>query len=458
MAISSFPAAVPPRLALWWLLLGLTALLASSLFAILLIWLRTAHLPTWLGGVPFFPVAVALHVNLAVLVWFLSFAGLLWSLAAGQKWHRVGWLAWYLAATGTGLILLSPWISTIPTDPAAKVAVMSNYLPILRTPLFLSGLALFGGGMVLLTLRACITLWPRSNPSPVSPHRMGLLAAAITLLLALLALLHAAWMLRQESASAGYYEALFWGGGHLLQCLHTFLMLTVWLWLAELAGLPVPLSQRTIAKLFLLGLLPVLSSPLFFLELHPYDAAYRLYFTQLMSYGSWLAAPAIGGAILWQWLRHGGGDDPDQRLFRHYLLFSLFLFTLGIVIGATIAGDSVTVTAHYHGTVGAITIAYMGIAWQIFSLFGFRRAMGRLHRLQPYLYGGGLTVLILGLAWLGAQEMPRKTPFALHAPLTWDAVAGVAMLGAGGLVGLLGAFLFLLLAFLRLRIAGNIKP
>ncbi|MEO5349342.1 MAG: hypothetical protein H7836_06825 [Magnetococcus sp. YQC-3] len=457
MTISSSPAAVPPRLALWWLLLGLTALLASSLFAILLIWLRTAHLPPWLGGAAFFPVAVALHVNLAVLVWFLSFAGLLWSLPGG-RWHRMGWLAWSLAAVGTGLILLSPWVSAIPADPAEKVAVMSNYLPILRTPLFLSGLALFGGGMLLLTLRACATLRPWSNPFPVLPHRMGLLSAAITLLLALLALAHAAWMLRDESASAGYYEALFWGGGHLLQFLHTFLMLTVWLWLAELAGLPVPLSQRTIALLFFLGLLPALSSPLSFLELHPYAVAYRLHFTRLMSYGSWLVAPVIGGAILWQWLRRDGTDDPGQRLFRRYLLFSLFLFTLGIVIGAAIAGDSVTVTAHYHGTVGAVTVAYMGITWQILSLFGFRRAMGRLHRLQPWLYGGGLTVLILGLAWLGEQEMPRKTPLALHAPLTWDAVAGVAMLGVGGLVGLLGAFLFLLLAFWTLRTTRNTEP
>lgn len=448
----------PPRLALWWLLLGLVALLASSLFAVILILLRTLHLAQWLGGPQFFSTAIVLHVNLSVLVWFLSFAGLLWSLVGGKRWVRVGQLAWVLAALGTTAILLSPWFvnALSPTDPVNTLAVMSNYLPILRTPLFLVGLTLFGCGVLLLTLRTSLVLWPWSDPAG-PPHRVGLLVAAIALLLALVALLHATWMLRTEQHSAAFYEALFWGVGHLLQFVHTFLMLTVWLWLAARSGLSMPLSNKVIAIGFGLGLLPALFSPLFFLEWHPYSSAYRLYFTQLMSYASWLVAPVIGLPLLWQWSRHPSTEQttPEQRVFRSYLWFSLFLFMLGLLIGSQIEGDSVMVTAHYHGTVGAITVAYMGITFHLLALFGFRRTMNGFNRLQPYLYGGGLTLLILGLGWLGLHNMPRKIPFSLYAPATWDMTVGVTLLGLGGGIGLVGAFLFLVLAFLTLRDRGK---
>ncbi|WP_130472634.1 hypothetical protein [Candidatus Magnetaquicoccus inordinatus] len=146
----------PPRLALRWLLLGVAALLASSLFAVILILLRTVELASWLGGPHFFSTAIALHVNLSVLVWFLAFAGLLWSLVGGSRWGRMGEVAWSLASLGTILLLLSPWIA-LPADPPGNPAVMNNYLPILRTPLFLVGLSLFGLGSLLLTVRAVVT-------------------------------------------------------------------------------------------------------------------------------------------------------------------------------------------------------------------------------------------------------------------------------------------------------------
>ncbi|MBF0160978.1 MAG: cbb3-type cytochrome c oxidase subunit I [Magnetococcales bacterium] len=448
------------RLALRWLLLALAALLASSLFALLLIVLRSMDLSHWLGGSAFFAVAIALHVNLAVLVWFLSFAGLLWSLPEDDRWQAVSHGAWILAAFGTGLILLSPWLATpdfwggaTRTDPV----VLSNYLPILRTPSFFAGLALFGGGILLLTLRTCAILWSKTPPTAGEvPNRTGLLVAAISLLLALLALLHAAWNLRGEQPGVAYYETLFWGMGHLLQFLHTFLMLTVWLWLAPLAGLKLPLNARLLRLVFVNGLLPALLSPLFFLVIHPNNSAYRLYFTQLMSYASWLAFPIIGITIAWQWLRHAATDqlDREQGIFRSYLLFSLFLFVLGILIGSRIEGDSVMVTAHYHGTVGAVTMAYMGITFHLLPRFGFRRPLGRWHQLQPYLYGGGLTLLILGLTGLGLYGVPRKTPLTAQATTLWES-GGVALLGIGGAVGLLGSFLFLWLVFLSLRAGGD---
>lgn len=437
---------VPRRLSLDWLLLGLSALFASHLFAVVLILLRTTGFSHWFHDFSFFNTALALHVTLSVLVWFLSFAGTLWSLAGGERWASVGRMAWFLGATGTTLILFSPWLGT-------GHAVMSNYLPVLHNPVFLVGLALFGLGTLLLTLRACVTLWPFSSGATIQFGRLGLFVAAIPLLLVFLAFLHAAWYLFPERAMTGFYETLFWGGGHLLQFLHTFLMLVMWLWLIDLSGIPLTGKGRTLGFWFVFGLLPVVSAPFFFLGMHPQDPEYRHYFTQLMTYGSWLACPAIGFAVIRQWFRRENSDaiTPEQRFFLSTLLFSIFLFTMGLVIGSRIEGDSVIVTAHYHGTVGAITLAYMGVTFHVLSLVGYRQAMCRLRQVQPYVYGGGLSLLILGLTWLGFQGAPRKTPLTALAPATWHETFGLLLLGLGGFIGLLGGGLFLFLTFRILR-------
>jgi cytochrome c oxidase subunit 1 len=55
---------------------------------------------------------------------------------------------------------------------------------------------------------------------------------------AAVALLAFAWSLAvvPTSCRQGYYEILFWGGGHALQFTWTLLMLVAWLWLAQACG------------------------------------------------------------------------------------------------------------------------------------------------------------------------------------------------------------------------------
>lgn len=441
-----YPHSESTRLSLAWLLLGLTALFISNLFAVGLILLRTTNLPYLLKDPTFFHTLLALHVNLSVVVWFLAFAGTLWSFSGGERWQRVEQTALYLGVLGTFLILISPWIGP-------GHAIMSNYLPILRNPIFLTGLFLFGCGTSLSTLRACFTLRPFQSKHS-SPNRLGLFVAALAFLFSLIAFIHAAWTLLPERMATDFYENLFWGGGHMLQFLHTLLMFTIWLWLAQLSGLKISWNHRWIGFWFVIGVMPALLSPLFFLGLNPESQTYRLFFTQLMSYGSWLASPALGIALAWQWLRqkkHNTDKNLEQRFFQTALLFSLFLFTLGIIIGSLINNDSVMVTAHYHGTVGAITLAYMGITFHLLKLFGFTKPINLLNSIQIYIYGSGLTLLVAGLAWSGFHGAPRKTPLALHGSITLDEIIRLATIGTGGLIGLVGGFLFLFLVFKTIR-------
>ena len=68
------------RLARAWLWLGLLSLVGSGLFSVLLVLSRTPMVNQWLPVADFFRVALVVHVDLSVLVWFIAIAGVLWSL------------------------------------------------------------------------------------------------------------------------------------------------------------------------------------------------------------------------------------------------------------------------------------------------------------------------------------------------------------------------------------------
>jgi len=65
-----------------WLKLGVASLLLAGFFSILLVFSRTPAIQEIIPFVDFFHVALVVHVDLSVLIWFVSFAGVLWSLTA----------------------------------------------------------------------------------------------------------------------------------------------------------------------------------------------------------------------------------------------------------------------------------------------------------------------------------------------------------------------------------------
>src|SRR5512142_2362376 len=143
---ATFDLAVPRdrrrTLALSWLVLGLAALAASGIFALLLVVSRTPGLGALIRVADFFRVTLVVHVDLSVLVWFLAFAAMLWSLAGGTRALGVGIAAIAVAAVGAATMAAAPFVEDARP-------VMSNYVPVLDGPVFLAGLALFALGVTL---------------------------------------------------------------------------------------------------------------------------------------------------------------------------------------------------------------------------------------------------------------------------------------------------------------------
>jgi hypothetical protein len=431
-------------LAMAWLVLGVAALLAAGVFSILLVLSRTPFLQDLFPVADFFRVALVAHVDLSVLVWFLAFAGTLWSLNGTARWLPLACAAYVFVGAGALVIVLAPFF-------ASGAAIMSNYIPVLDDRFFLRGLFLLGAGAALLTVHAMASA-PRVGMrlTGAGALRFGLNAAAVATGMAMLAF---AWSyVATPSALEGkaYYELLFWGGGHVLQFAYTLLMLVAWLWLASAAGLRIALTPRIVVLLFGIALGAVFLTPIIYLSHHIASVEHHRLQTWLMRFGGGLAIMPVALALGWALFRAPRMRD-GARPAHAALLASMLLFAFGGVIGFLINGSNVKIPAHYHGCIVGVTLALMGLTYHLLSQLGHAVAKRRLAVAQCYLYGSGQALHILGLVWSGGYGVQRKVAGAAQVLHNAQETAGMALMGMGGLIAIVGGLLFVVVVMDALR-------
>ena len=276
------------RLASAWLLLGMASLVGAGLFAFLVVLSRTPYIQDVFPWIDFFHTALVVHVDLSVLLWFLAFAGMLWSLNSSSRFLGIGWLALVLAAGGAAMVALSPFIDT-------GKPLMSNYVPVIQSTFFFMGLIVFAVGISLLALRSMIAM-PSANlwRGGEGSIRIGLSTASISLLFALAAFGWSYLITPKALDSILYHDVLFWGGGHVLQFTYTLLMSAGWLWLADACGAKIPLTPRVASFFFILGLLPVFYVPIIYLSYNGVMGDHMGQFTLLMGVAVSFAAVPLG--------------------------------------------------------------------------------------------------------------------------------------------------------------------
>ncbi len=445
----------PRRLAQGWLLLSVAALAVSGLYSILIVLARTPGVHDWLLWSDFFRPALVVHVNLAVVVWFAALGGVLWSLDTGSRFTGLGWAALSLCALGTAVIATAPLAG--PAHP-----LLNNYIPVLRQPYFVGGLAALGSGFALLVGRSFLAAAPVGSPFQASGAlRIGLRAAAATAALALAAFAWSFIAIDEAAEGEGYFEYLFWGGGHLLQFTYTVLMLVCWAWLASASGAQPPVTPKTAAWFFAAAALPAAGAIPIYLVHDVLSTGHRVAFTALMEYGGLAAVPL--GALIAAALLRARRPDTAQRPLRAALTASVVLFAAGGILGFLIRGVNVVIPAHYHGCIVGVTLAFMGLTYHLLDRLGFAPPAPRLAWFQPYIYGGGQLLHILGLAWSGGYGVQRKTAGAAQALERLPEIAGMALMGLGGLIAIVGGLLFVVVVMLsvwprRAALRGQGRP
>ncbi len=444
LASTGFSMPVPDdarrRLATGWLKLALVSLIASGVFSILLVLSRAPYVKDMFPLVDFFHVALVVHVDLSVLVWFLAFGGVLWSINSTPRAIGMGWLALWLAVAGTAVMSVAPFIGV-------GRPIMANYIPVLDEPVFLTGLGLFALGFAVLTLRSMAAV-PRVGVRPGSTGalRFGLNSSAVSAAVALLAFVWSWAALPSGLDPRAYYELLFWGGGHVLQFTYTLLMFVAWLWLLDAMGAPRPLTPRLAILLFAVGLVAVFLTPVIYLAWDVGSVEHHRMLTWLMRFGGGLAILPFALAVVIG-IARSPALTADKRPFAAAIVTSLLLFGSGGFIGLMIHGSNVKIPAHYHGCIVGVTLALMGLTYALLPAMGYARPSARLARWQPWVYGMGQLMHVLGLVWSGGYGVQRKVAGAAQPLRSAQEIVAMGVMGLGGLIAVIGGVLFLVIVW-----------
>jgi heme/copper-type cytochrome/quinol oxidase subunit 1 len=355
-----------------------------------------------------------------------------------------GWAAPALCAAGALLMSLAPFVERAE-------AVMANYIPVLDGPVFLAGLAVFAIGVGALVLRS-LRLAPKLGLSfdGGGALRFGLNASVVATAVALGAFAWSLAVVPTALAGKAYYEILFWGGGHALQFTWTLLMLVAWLWLASACGAPVRLSPRLALAMFALALIAVFVTPYAYLAHDIASVEHRNLLTWAMRAGGGPAIVPIALAVVLA-LQTSRPATAVERPLRAALLASVLLFAAGGLIGVFIQGSNVRIPAHYHGCIVGVTLALMGLVFHLLPRLGYGTPSSRLAALQPWLYGAGQLMHIVGLVWSGGYGVQRKVAGAEQVLRSPSEVAGMGLMGLGGAVAIVGGVLFIVVVIAAMR-------
>ncbi|MBF0368807.1 MAG: cbb3-type cytochrome c oxidase subunit I [Magnetococcales bacterium] len=429
-----------------WLMLALASLVGAGLVVILIVLARTPVIHDFIPWVGSFRTALVIHVDLSVLVWFLSFAGVFAALGLSEKMARVGKTSLQIAWAGAIIITLSPFLGE-------DLPYMNNYVPVLDNGAFFLGLGLFCGGFLVMAVHGLVN----SRPYPGSGSGEGALRFGVVtaLLIALMAAGSFWWthanMPTGLERDEYWFELLFWGSGHILQFTHGQLMLVAWLWLAWTSGAVMRgLTPRVAMILLVIGALPALLGPVIHASFDVDSPDHREAFTWQMQFGGGMAALPLGLALLWSSFTTGSAEE-QKKPERAALLLSIFLFGVGGLIGFLISGVDVTIPAHYHGSIVSITLAFMGLTYHLLPRLGFERPGEKWATRQLILYGVGSSLHIFGLAWSGGHGVQRKTAGAAQGLVTLQEKIPMWIMGLGGILAVVGGLLFLFLAFRALN-------
>jgi hypothetical protein len=438
------------RLARAFLGLGVAALIGSGVLAIVLVLSRTPGIAAVFPLRDLFRAALVVHVDLSVLIWFMAFAGLLWSLTAGHRGLALGWAGWALAALGTGVMTLSPFL------PDAQ-PLLNNYIPVLEQRTFLIGLTIAGAGFGLTILRALRFGAPTVGvPAGAAALQRGVWFAALAggLAWGALAWTWAALPKPESDGGTAYFEFLFWGPGHILQFQHALLALVAWFWLADALGARPRFGGRLTGRLFGLAALP-LAAALAILALTPVGTGEQIAaFAQLMQHGHLAMLPlllAAAATLPAVWRR------PPSPL-KSGLLASMLLFVTGGILAFLIRGVNVVVPAHYHGSIVGVTLGFMGLVYLLLPRLGYADPDSRMARWQPWVYGGGQLMHILGLAWSGGYGVQRKVAGTEQVLISLPQKIGMGMMGLGGLIAVIGGVMFVWVCLRCMRRPQRLQP
>lgn len=391
---------------------------------------------------------------------------------------KVGFVSFLLMIVG--MIMINAMVFTGQAD-----VLFTSYPPLKAHPLYYLGIILFAVGALTVTLHffAAITIAKKekSYTGSVPMVTFGAITAAI---IAVITLLHGAiiyiptflWSLDLMPMDAQLYRLVWWGLGHSSQQINVAAQVAVWYLLGSLTVGAVVVNEKISRLAFVLYVLFISMASAHHLLVDPgfgpawkiWNTSYAMYLAVLASMVHGFTVPAgmeLGSRLrglthgTFEWLRKAPWTDPGfSSLVLSLVIFGFIGGITGVTIGTEqiniIAHNTMRIPGHFHATVvGGTALAFMGITYYVLPLiFKKRVAFWGLAKIQPYLFGIGITVMSMAMTFLGVFGVPRRhwdisfanAPFPISFPTTIDGLQ--AIMGIGGLIAVVGVLAFIAIA------------
>lgn len=358
--------------------------------------------------------------------------------------------------------------------------MMTSYLPLIAHPNFYLGIILVAVGTLIGVFNFFGTLYiakrDRTYEGSMPLVTFGALAAAI---IAVVTLLHGAVvMIPTYTFSLGltaqpdpiWYRLIWWGLGHMSQQVNVCAMVAVWYLVGALATGAKPVNETVCRGAFVLYILFINLASAHHLLVDPavsatwkiWNTSYAMYLAVLASMIHAFTVPASveiamrkkgHGKGLFGWVMKLPWRNPAfAASVLSLLIFGFIGGITGVTLGTQqiniIAHNTLRITGHFHATVvGGTTLAFMGLAYYVIPLI-FRRdfVFPKLARLQPWLFGGGILLVSIGMSFAGSLGVARRVHDIEHAGIYGPAAhLFLAVMGVGAIIAVTGLLLFCLL-------------
>lgn len=377
------------------------------------------------------------HVFFSLVLAGTAFMAALWIdsllLLDGSRFPRAAaWIGFWLAVGGALLAV----IGTLGTwgDP-----VLTEFVPVVVEPVFLTGFGLFMAGVAVTT--GCYVYTVASTEiarMPLVPY--GLLCTAATMVAAGLAGIASITRLFGDLFAFRLawrtpyvlFQAIFWGPAHLIQFAVIGAMVAAWIRLLPGPGLQGGAERGGRIAFLALALFAAITLVILYAR-NPLDLPKATTLNVLVSDAQALPVALLAVVILKAAFRTG------LRALGSALSMSILLFVWGLLIAFVGIRQTSTawVPSHYDAMIpGAVLLAFMAVATELVRQ-NHRLPSPRLAALQPCLYGCGILAVSLALLWSALVGGERRGYF-----VTMPAAGPVALLWIGGIAAGLGVLAF----------------